>query len=187
MRKFTSSFLGRDCPGVVAGVSRLFGEIDCNIEAMTQTRLCGEFAAIFVVSAPEGQDEESLRAFLERGLAKYNIDLSVLVRPAIEDPWGSDMTCEPFVATVDGPDGPGLIGTMSNVFGRHGVNIENLTAIMGEQSPGQAMFVFELMVPDTVDIGRLRREFRHEAQKLNMRGSVQHRDIFEAMHRVPSF
>lgn len=195
MEKYTASFLGRDCPGVVAAVSRLFGDMGCNIEAMSQTMLSGAFAAIFVVSAPEEQGAgaegacgaDCLRLRLEEGLARAEVDLSVLVRPAIVEQWGANLDCEPFVVTVDGPDRPGLIGGMSRVFGRHGVNIENLKAILGEGGEGRALFVFEVMVPDSVDLGRLRRELALEANHLHLRVSVQHRDIFEAIHRVSSF
>lgn len=197
MEKYTASFLGRDCPGVVAAVSRLFGDMGCNIEAMAQTMLSGAFAAIFVVSAPEPdagtpRDDgvcgaDCLRLRLEEGLERAGVDLSVLVRPAIAEQWGANLNCEPFVVTVDGPDRPGLIGGMSRVFGRHGVNIENLKAILGEGGEGKALFVFEVMVPDSVDLGRLRRELALEAANLKLRVSVQHRKIFEAVHRVSSF
>lgn len=187
MPRLTTSFLGRDCPGVVAAVSRLFGEIGCNIEAMSQTMLLGEFAAIFVVNAPDGQNETTLKNYLVRQLDAAGVDLSVLVRPAIGSQWGEDLSCEPYVVTVDGPDGPGLIGAMSRIFGRHGVNIENLTAILAEREKGNALFVFEVMVPDSVDLGRLRRELNKEGQSLNLRVSVQHRHIFEAIHRIDSF
>lgn len=187
MQKFTTSFLGRDCPGIVAAVSRLFGEKQCNIEAMSQTMLLGEFAAIFVVAAPDDLTLAELRSWLEDGLARAKVDLSVLVRPAVGAAWGEDLICEPFVVTVDGPDGPGLIGAMSRVFSRHNVNIGNLTAMLGRQVEGQALFVFEVMVPESVDIGRLRRELISEARNLGLRVSVQHRDIFEAVNRVSSF
>ena len=111
MQKFTASFLGRDCPGVVASVSRILEESGCNIEEVTQTILSGEFAAIFVVAAPE-KDAESLRAKLNGGLEAAKVDLSVLVRPAIKGQWGTDLHCEPFVVTADGPDKPGLIAAM---------------------------------------------------------------------------
>lgn len=186
MSKLSASFLGRDCPGVVAAVSGLFGEIGCNIAAMSQTMLNGEFAAIFIVSQPDGMEADALRDFLETGLKKANIDLSVMVRPAIDAQWGENIPCQPFVVTVDGPDRPGLIGSMSRVFARHGVNIENLKAILSETTVGNALFVFEVMVPDTVDISRLRRELNLEAKNLDLRVSAQHRDIFEAVHRLPS-
>ena len=41
MQKFTASFLGRDCPGVVANVSRILEDSGCNIEEVTQTILSG--------------------------------------------------------------------------------------------------------------------------------------------------
>lgn len=184
MSKFTTSFLGRDQPGVVAAVTGLFGDLKCNIEAMSQTRFSGEFSAIFIIEAPQTLSEESLRAALEAGLSRAQVDLSVSVRPAVDSQWGKDINCEPFVVTVDGPDGPGLIGAMSRVFARHGVNIENLGALLGQVEPGNALFVFEVMVPQNVDIGRLRRELALEAKSLGLRVSVQHRDIFEAMHRI---
>lgn len=187
MRKLTASFLGRDCPGVVAAISRCLGEIGCNIEAMSQTMLSGEFAAIFVVSAPDERDENNLKEYLAASFAREKVDLSVMVRPAADGQWGENLRCEPFVITVDGPDGPGLIAAMSRVFARHEVNIENLTAILDEKKAGAAMFVFEAMVPDSVDLGRLRRELNVEATRLNLRVSVQHRRIFEAIHRVESF
>lgn len=187
MAKFSVSFLGRDCPGVVAAISQLFGEARCNIEAMSQTMLWGEFAAIFIVAAPAELEAGNLHSFLEKGLERSKVDLSVLVRPAIGAQWGEDLVCEPFVVTVDGPDGPGLIGSMSRVFGRHNVNIENLTASLAEDGNGHAMFVFEVMVPENTDLGRLRRELAVEAQKLSLRVSVQHRNIFEAVNRVDSF
>ena len=186
MQKFTASFLGRDCPGVVASVSRILEESGCNIEEVTQTILSGEFAAIFVVAAPE-TDAENLRAKLSAGLEASKVDLSVLVRPAIKGQWGQNLHCEPFVVTADGPDKPGLIAAMSRVFARHDVNIESLKAILGEGGANHALFVFEVMVPDAVDLGRLRRELSCEGQSRDLRVSVQHRDIFEAVHRVSSF
>lgn len=188
MSKFTVSFLGRDCPGIVAAISSLLGAIHCNIEAMSQTMLGGEFAAIFVIKTPENNtDIESLKSYLVEGLAQKQVDLSVLVRSAIEGQWGKDLECDPFVVTVDGPDKPGLIGGMSRVFAMHGVNIENLRAILGGIEAGQALFIFEIMVPKNIDLGRLRRELSLEAQKLGLRVSVQHRNIFEAIHRVEAY
>jgi len=186
MQKYTASFLGRDCPGVVATIGHILEDSGCNIQEVTQTILSGEFAAIFVVAAPAA-DAESLRTKLSAGLAQAKVDLSVLVRPAIQGQWGENLHCEPFVVTADGPDKPGLIAAMSRVFARHGVNIESLKAILGEGGANHALFVFEVMVPDRVDLGRLRRELACEGQTHELRVSVQHRDIFEAVHRVNSF
>lgn len=184
MSKYTVSFLGRDRPGVVAAISVILGEGGNNIVAVSQTILYGEFAAIFIVQSPPSLSLEQLREDLVCGLAAREIDLSVLVRPAV-DARDDDLSAgEPFVVSVDGPDGPGLIGAMSRIFSRHAVNIESLKAVLGDGGEGHALFVFEVRVPEKVDLGRLRRELQRQAQALELRVSVQHRDIFEAVHRV---
>ena len=76
MKKLTISFLGRDCPGIVSAVSQILGQTGCNIIEVTQTILCGEFAAIFIVQAPENVTEESLHTQLALGLVDAKLDLS---------------------------------------------------------------------------------------------------------------
>ena len=115
------------------------------------------------------------------------LDLSVLVRPAVEGRWEDSVVSQPFVVTVDGPDRPALIAAMSRVFARHGVNIDSLKAVLGQDHSNHALFVFEVKVPENADLGRLRRELASEGPAQGLRVSVQHRDIFEAVHRIGSF
>ncbi len=193
MHTLVTSFLGRDCPGVVASVASLLEMLSCDIVAVSQTILAGEFAGIFTVIAPDDVDVHILRKHLQVGLEKRNVDLSVIVRPAIECAWGTDKTCAPFVVTANGPKGTGLVAAISSVFARHQVNIESLKAIQdkhvgmeaGEDKEAeQALLVFEVMVPETVDMRTLRRELLSQGQKFHLRVSMQHKNIFEAMHRV---
>ncbi len=185
MQKFTVSFLGRDCPGVVSTVSGLLCAAGCNITAATQSLLLGEFAGIFLVEVGDDRTPESLQQTLLDGLAGAKMDLSLIVRPTCEGAWGRTIHSEPFVVSADGEDGNGQISCMSKVFSRHGVNIESLRAFLDEGTR-RALFVFEVMVPESVDIGRLRRELACEGQNLGLRVSVQHRDIFEAVNRIES-
>ena len=186
MQKFTVSFLGRDCPGVVSTVSGLLSDCGCNILAATQSLLLGEFAGIFMVEVDESMPRDNLQKRLTEGIAQAGVDLSLLVRPTCEGVWGSDQVCAPFVVSADGIDGKGQISAMSRVFSRHGVNIESLRAFLGKGQEDHALFVFEIMVPESVDIGRLRRELLCEGQTHGLRVSVQHRDIFEAVNRIES-
>ena len=135
MKKLSISFLGRDCPGAVSTVSQILGQSGCNIVEVTQTILSGEFAAIFIVQAPDTLEQEGLRRMLLTGLEAAGQDLSVLVRPAVEGQWGTGLVCEPFVVTADGPDHTGQIAAMSRIFAQHSINIESLKAILGEGGP----------------------------------------------------
>ena len=188
MQTFTASFLGRDSTGVVAAVTRLLFEADCSVMAVSQTILSGDFAAIFMVQAPDSLAPDNLHAHLVTGLERANVDLSVIVRPAVTGSVAATVKCEPFVVTASGPDGHGLLAALSQVFGRHKVNIESLRALLDEEHDSEhALSIFEVMVPEGVDLGRLGRELRHEAQRLGWTVSIQHRDIFEAMHRIGTF
>ncbi|MBR4742420.1 MAG: amino acid-binding protein [Desulfovibrio sp.] len=187
MQKYTVSFLGRDCPGVVYTVSSLLSAKGCNIEGATQSLLLGEFAGIFMISIDDDRSAEFLQNELQAGLVKANLDLSLIVKPSHEEQWGKTDLLEPFVVSCDGLDGKGQIAGIARVFTRHGVNIESLRASLGEGGEGHALFVYEILVPKSVDLGRLRRELVCEGQGLGLRVSMQHRDIFEAMHRINVF
>lgn len=187
MQKLSISFLGRDCPGIVANVSQTLGDNRCNITQLTQSILGGEFAAIFIVEAPDETTIDQLRDNLEKELRGQSHDISVLVRHAADGCWENSRHCEPYVVTTDGPDGPGLIAAMARVFSRHGINIESLKAVLGHGSKNHALFVFEVKVPDEEDLGRLRREIQSAGRMKNLSVSMQHRDIFEAMHRITDF
>ncbi len=184
MQSLVISFLGRDCPGVVAAVSSLFEEALCDIIMVSQTISNGEFAAIFTVLAPSPVTVESLHDHLTAGLAAKEVDLSVIVRPAIGEAWGQTMPSSPFVVTAHGPNTTGLMAALSTVFANHKVNIENLKALMNEDGENNALFVFEVMVPESVDFQILRQDLTTQGEKYSLRISVQHRDIFEAIHRI---
>ena len=96
MKKLSISFLGRDCPGAVSTVSQILGQSGCNIVEVTQTILAGEFAAIFIVQAPDSLEQEELRRLLLTGLEAAGQDLSVLVRPAVEGRWEDSVVSQPF-------------------------------------------------------------------------------------------
>jgi glycine cleavage system transcriptional repressor len=184
MTKAILSVLGRDRPGIVAAVSRVLLDQSCNIENVSQTMLQSEFAGIFVVSLPDGMPAEDLHLALDSRLAP--IGLTVLTKPC--DPGedaGATAACEPFVITTRGPDRKGLVAHISGVIARHGVNITNLQAMFkGGDVPGDNIMIFEVDVPTAVDLQTLARDLRDKAVDLRLDISIQHRQIFEVLHRI---
>ncbi len=185
MQTLSISFLGRDCPGIVANVTQTLSGLNCNITQLTQSILGGEFAGIFIVDVPDNIPMADLKTRLEAKLAEQSLDISVLIRKAEEERWDSRLSpCEPYVVTAEGPDGPGLIAALARVFARHGINIESLKFVTRQDEKVSAFFLFEIEVPADCDVGRLRRELESAARSKNLSVSMQHRDIFEAMHRI---
>lgn len=184
MKKVVVSFLGKDGPGVVHAVASLLTGLECNINEVSQTILHSEFAAIVIAEMPDGCTIDALQDALVKGLAERQIDLSVTARLYDGRSWSAENP-QSFVVTVDGPDQRGLVAAISGILGEHNVNIANLKAIVPEDQPdGYALIVFEVIVPGSVELSALRGALNAKAEELSLRVSVQHRDIFEAVHRV---
>jgi len=184
MNKSILSILGRDRPGIVASVSRVLFEQNCNIENVSQTMLQTEFAGIFIVSMPDGMTSDALHHELDSRLTP--LGLTVLTKPCDH---GEDTCpaagCEPFVITTRGPDRKGLVAHISGVIARHGVNITNLQAMFkGGDEPGDNIMIYEVDVPKAVDLQALAADLRDRACELQLDISIQHRHIFEVLHRI---
>lgn len=181
--KIVVSVIGLDCPGVVYAVSSTLSTLECNIEEVSQTILKNQFAAIFVANKPERLDNEVIHTRLSDAIEKRGMHLSVTIRDFEESQSHTAVASEPFVVTVDGEDRFEIISAFSKIFADQHVNIENLKALMPEDQK-RAMLVFEIALPLDIDLNALRRTLKDKARTLGLQLSMQHRDIFEALHRV---
>lgn len=184
MSKVVVSIIGLDCPGVVYLVSSTLSGLECNIEEVSQTVLKGQFAAIFVASKPDDLDDATIQKVLTVAIADKDMLLSVTIRPFEDGCLFSGDETEPFVVTVDGEDRLEIISAISRIFAEHKVNIENLKAIMPDSAQRRALLVFEIALPLALDRVALRRTLEDRARSMGLQLSMQHRDIFEAVHRV---
>ena len=188
MSKIAVSILGIDCPGVVYLVSSTLAAMKCNIEEISQTILKGQFAAIFIAERPEELTEDAIHSKLVKAIDARDMSLSVIVRPLDEKAVYQGEEAEPFVITVDGIDSLNVVASFTHIFAESHVNIENMKALMSENSDGKqcALQVFEIALPNSIDRTALRRTLEAKGRDMGLRVSMQHRDIFEAMHRVSS-
>ena len=53
-REYVITAVGKDRPGIVAGVTEVLFDLGGNIEDSSMTILAGEFAMILIVSLPDG-------------------------------------------------------------------------------------------------------------------------------------
>jgi len=183
MKKVVISVLGHDRPGIVAAVSRTLLENSCNIEDVSQTILQTEFAGIFIAGTEEHRQLDDLRNRLAEKLNPMG--LSVFLKEVEEGKPSLSGPAEPFVITTLGPDRLGLVAGITDVLLRFGVNITNLKAVFrGGEDPRRNVMIYEVDVPVETDHRHLRETLHARAQELSLDISVQHRDIFEAIHRI---
>lgn len=191
--KIAVSILGVDCPGVVHLVSSTLSALRCNIEEISQTILKGQFAAIFIADRPDDLSEDSVHAALVKAIAARDMSLSVIVRPLEEEELFDSGPSEPFVMTVDGEDKLEMVSSFTRILAEHKVNIENMKAVTpdaadpspsGTATARRALLMFEIALPVSVNRSAFRRTLEDKARAMGLRVSMQHRDIFEALHRV---
>lgn len=183
MKKVVISVLGTDRPGIVAGVSRVLFENQCNIEDVSQTILQTEFGGIFIASIADDLDPGALRGRLQRSLDPMK--LVVTLKPLETARTDPAPASEPFVVTTIGPDRLGLVAGITEVMARFGVNISYLKAIFrGGDDPHQNVMIYEVDIPASIDQQAFRQALRRRAAQLDLDLSLQHRQIFEAIHAV---
>lgn len=173
--------IGLDQPGVIACVSSVMTRLGCNIEEMTQSTLHQQFAGIYLVNKPVELTNEQLNGEIERAVNAKKMKLTIVTRD-YEEPSTAEVASEPFVVSVYGPDRNDIVGTFAHMFGEQKINIEALRAFpIGE---GASMQVFEVSIPADLDTRSLHRVMLERAKAMGLNLTMQHRDIFEAVHRV---
>ena len=175
--------LGPDRPGIIAAATRALYEQGCNLEDVSQTSLQGQFVGIFVSAAPARLSDEDLLGVLRGRLNPLGLSVELREIQAAGAP--PPATAEPYVITTVGPDRPGLVAGVAGLLADFGANITNLKAIARGGQEGQEYVTFyEVDVPAAADGGAFRAALRARAGELGLDVNIQHREIFEQVHRV---
>lgn len=115
------------------------------------------------------------------------MELSAHLRPMTTVQPGTPVCvgCQPFVITTKGPDQPGTISAVTTAIASLLCNVVHFRAIITQEEGVDAMImIFEVDVPKDVDHRLLRQVMQEVCQGYGLDVSVQHRDIFETIHRV---
>ncbi len=184
MNKVILSVLGHDRPGIVAAVTAILFDLNCNIENVSQTILQTEFSGSFIITMPQNLSLEELHERFIEDLAP--MELHVHIEPLKKKKKAlSSQDFEPFVITTRGPDRLGLVASISAVIADYGANITNLQAVFkGGNDPGNNIMIYEVDIPCKIDQQAFDRDLRKKAKSLSLHISIQHRNIFETINRI---
>ena len=184
MSKAIISILGQDRSGIVAAVSKILFDQDCNIENVSQTTLQFVFAGVFIVSMPSDLSSESLEKSLKTRMDPLGLDVHITELETTAAPVSPPQS-EAYIITTKGPDRKGLVAGISEIIARFEGNITNLQAVFkGGEDPGDNIMIYEVDIPPGIDQQHLYRELKKRATELKLDIDIQHRNIFEAIHRI---
>jgi glycine cleavage system transcriptional repressor len=152
---YALSAIGRDRPGIVAGVTMALLSHDVNIEDSQMTILRGHFTMMLVLRAPQTVDPGALRADLDHTGALMGLEALTLadVSDAAED--GERPASH--VVSVYGADHTGIVHAICAVLAEHAVNVCDLQTRLVDDGALYAMLL-EIVLPDGLDPAALRGE-----------------------------
>lgn len=141
--KMALTAVGRDRPGIVAGVSRVLFEHGCNLEDSSMTILEGEFAMILIVAVPDAARVERLRADLDAVATELNLVLNLRDLP--EPPPGNPPEpARPCILTVYGADQPGIVYRVTRLLADRAVNVTDVKTRVVDA--GRPVYIMQLEV-----------------------------------------
>ncbi|HVM32382.1 MAG TPA: ACT domain-containing protein [bacterium] len=161
MKKLVAlSAIGEDKPGIVATLSKVLFENQCNLEDSSMTRLKDDFAVLLLISLPESLPLEKLRQALEPVTRALGLTLSLReLSPAAGAARPSQVLN--YTLVVYGLDHPGIVYRVSQCAADSKVNITDLRTHV-TQSGDKPLYslVMELEIPGSQTVG-------HFQEKLN--------------------
>jgi glycine cleavage system transcriptional repressor len=155
MTRLALTAIGRDRPGIVAGVTAVLLRHGVNVEDSQMAILGGHFTMTLILAAPAAAQLEPLSAELDA--AGRELGLEALVIREVEPL--SDAAPEPtHVVTVYGVDHPGIVHAATRTLAERGINVTDLNTRLLEETGEQAIYVLmmEVVVPAAVGEDALR-------------------------------
>ncbi len=179
------SVIGRDRPGIIAGVSSVLYRSRCNIEELSQTVIRGQFAMILLVRGGEGVFMRDLKNDLGECGKELDLDINLrLLKEGDMVPFQPGET-EPFIITVRGEDRRGLVYGITEVLAERGINITNLAArVAPADEKSEYMQVYEVDIPKEVDFPLIQEKLRQRGREMGVSVDLQHRNIFRAINQI---
>ena len=172
MARFALSAIGRDRPGIVAGVSGALLRHGANIEDSRMAILGGHFTVMLIVSTPADTDVDALRRDLdeERG----RLGLGALTVEEVADEQGVTRPEASHVVTVYGADHPGIVHSVANALAEMGVNVIDVATHLVDEEGHQPVYamMMEVDLPYEVAPDRLAAEMRAVAERERLDVSV---------------
>lgn len=160
--------IGRDRPGIVAGVSRVLYDLGCNIEDSSMTLLRGNFAMMLVIDAPTEVTPRAMTDALRPVCEPMELTFSVL---EVDD--RTQVPAPTHVLVVHGADRPGIVYRVCEALAADGVNVTDLDSrLVGDVYA----LMLELELPAGSDASSLASRLGEIAEEMGVAVSLNERE-----------
>ena len=167
--------LGKDRPGIVAGVAKVLYRLGCNLEDSAMKRLEGEFAIMLIFSSAAISAETLRKAFepLERALDLV-VHLKRLTERETKTPTRRGLSA---LVSVYGADHPGIVFHMTETLARARVNMTDVhthrsSAGRRSKAPSLYLLLLEVELPAKRSLAWLEQRLKRIAKRLHVEVSL---------------
>lgn len=165
---YAVSVVGKDRPGIVAGITEALFRLGCNIADSSCTMLAGEFAMILIISHPKPFNKTRLLDELKPVCEELGMSMVVRTLHADEairkEPEG-----EICLISVYGADQPGIVYRVTRELAQLGINITDLaTKLIGTEEHPVYVMMLEANVPDGETPERVEHLLENLKKELNV-------------------
>lgn len=146
-KQIALSAIGRDRPGIVAGLAKVLYEKGCNLEDSSMTLLKGEFAIQLLVTLPADFDVQSFSWEIRK--VAESMGLTLVIRELTAEDMTPAPTAIPYALVVYGGDRPGIVYKVTQAAANHGINIADLrTHVTGDPARPVYTLSMDVEVPN---------------------------------------
>ncbi len=167
--------VGRDQPGIVAAISGVLLEADCNIEDSQMARLGPDFSCMLLLAMPAGLTSVQLDERLRKVREQFRLWVH-LADLAPEEATGEPQDMAVYTIHVYGADRKGIVHRITRHLAEQSINVCNLhTEVIPHQVPLYVMLI-DVEVPPFVDTAKLQRDLKAIGREIGVQVSVKQKD-----------
>ncbi len=172
-KEFVLTAFSKDRPGIVADISKVIYENECNMKDSTMTNLAGEFAIILLFSplsvGEETELEEKLTAECRR--LEREKGITAFIRPASHPAAKSKTDYYVKNLYVEGLDQAGIVYKVSRLLADNDINITSLNSeVKFSPESGGAIYCLSIWVeiPQNITLQTLEQGLHQIEDQLNV-------------------
>jgi glycine cleavage system transcriptional repressor len=171
--RYIMTAFGKDRPGIVADVTQVLYENNCNLEDTTMSMLSDEFTINLLFSTNDDNIESTLLEECRNLEHKKNI--SALIRPLKERRQVNQAGFSTCTLHVEGMDQAGIVYKISRFLSDNSLNIIDLKSTMKvTPESGTALYLMDIhiQVPESTSRRALGEGLNTVAEELNVEISI---------------
>ena len=168
MSKYISlTAIGKDKPGIVAAVTKVLYELNCNIEDSTMTILHGQFAMILIINPPKDISCKMLQSKLAKSAKALKLSIAYSELPST--PVKKQKKQNEYIVSVYGADKPGIVYGVSGFLAQKKINIVDVQTMVSNKN---YIMIIEAVFPSSLLAAKLKKEIAELAKMLGVTISV---------------